>query len=70
MKTSFSVVGDMLVQRRIPANYDGYDQIQKQITKGDARFVNLETTLHYGEHFGNQFSVEAIFAPFRKHSTM
>ena len=55
MKTSFSVVGDMLVQRRIPANYDGYDQIQKQITKGDARFVNLETTLHYGEHFGNQF---------------
>lgn len=28
---------------------------KKQITKGDARFVNLETTLHYGEHFGNQF---------------
>lgn len=56
MKTTFSVVGDMLAQRRIPAGYEGYEKVQEQITKGDARFVNLETTLHNGEYFGNQFS--------------
>ena len=46
----------MLAQRRIPAGYEGYEKVQEQITKGDARFVNLETTLHNGEYFGNQFS--------------
>ena len=56
MKTTFSVVGDMLAQRRIPAGYEGYEKVQEQITKGDARFVNLEPTLHNGEYFGNQFS--------------
>ena len=55
MKTTFSVVGDMLVQRRIPAGYEGYKKVQEQISKGEVRFVNLETTIHNGEYFGNQF---------------
>ena len=48
--------GDALIQRRIPKDYNGIDDIINQICKGEARFVNLETTLHNGEHFGNQFS--------------
>lgn len=51
----FTVVGDMLIQRRIPEGYEGYEQVKEQICKGDARFFNLETTLHKGEHYGNEF---------------
>lgn len=52
----FTAVGDMLIQRRIPEGYQGFEQVQQQIQKGDARFFNLETTLHNGEFAGNQFS--------------
>ncbi len=55
MKMKFTAAGDMLIQRRIPADYEGIDEVIAQIKKGDARFFNLETTLHNGEHFGNQF---------------
>ncbi len=48
--------GDALIQRRIPSDYDGIQDVISQINKGDARFVNLETTIHKGEHFGGQFS--------------
>lgn len=51
----FTVAGDMLIQRRIPNGYDGFDKIKKQIKKGDARFFNLETTLNNGEFYGNQY---------------
>lgn len=55
MKMKFTAVGDMLIQRRIPEGYKGYDEVRKQIKKGDARFFNLETTLNNGEFFANQF---------------
>ena len=55
MKISMTAVGDMLIQRRIPHNDDGFEQVKEQICRGDARFVNLETTLHRGEFWGNQF---------------
>lgn len=55
MKMKFTAAGDMLIQRRIPADYDGMKEVKEQIEKGDARFFNLETTLHNGEYFGNQF---------------
>ena len=55
MKISMTAVGDMLVQRRIPHDSDGFAQVREQICRGDARFVNLETTLHHGEFWGNQF---------------
>jgi len=55
MKMCFTAAGDMLIQRRIPEGYEGFQDVKHQICKGDARFFNLETTLHNGEHFGNQF---------------
>ena len=54
----FTAVGDILVQKRLPAEgYDGFDFIKAFIEEGDARFFNLETTLnHEGECFASQFS--------------
>ena len=56
MKMKFTAAGDMLVQRRIPHDSEGFTEIATQIKKGDARFLNLETTLHNGEHSANQYS--------------
>lgn len=55
MKMTFTAAGDMLVQRRIPEGYEGFEQVRAQIERGDARYINLETTLHDGEFPGNQF---------------
>ena len=53
----FTAVGDILVQKRLPQNYDGFEEIKAFIEQGDARFFNLETTLNYeGECFASQFS--------------
>ena len=56
MKMTFTAAGDMLIQRRIPEGYEGFEQVRDHICKGDARFFNLETTLHNGEFPGNQFN--------------
>ncbi len=55
MKTSFTAVGDMLVQRRIPYESTGFEEVSRHLTKADARYLNLETTLHNGEYYANQF---------------
>ena len=55
-KMRFTAVGDILVQRRLPGAYDGFNEIYDFINKGDLRFFNLETTLHKGECFASQFS--------------
>ena len=53
----FTAVGDILVQKRMPENYEGFEEIKEFIERGDARFFNLETTLNYeGECFASQFS--------------
>ena len=52
----FTVAGDMLIQRRIPENYEGFDEVKRYIEKGDFRFFNLETTISDGEFFANQYS--------------
>ena len=53
----FTAVGDILVQKRLPDTYEGFDEVKTFIEKGDARFFNLETTLNYeGECFASQFS--------------
>ena len=53
----FTAVGDILVQKRLPENYEGFEEIKEFIEQGDARFFNLETTLNYeGECFASQFS--------------
>ncbi len=55
MKTSFTAVGDMLVQRRIPHPSAGFTEISNHLQKADVRYLNLETTLHRGEYYANQF---------------
>ena len=55
-RTSFTCAGDMLVARLIPTTYKGFDKIADYIKKGDVRFCNLETVLHKGENYGNQFN--------------
>lgn len=52
----FSAVGDMLVQRRLPEHYEGFDEIVAQIKRGEMRFFNLETTVHDHESFASQFN--------------
>ena len=53
----FTAAGDAMIQRRIPSDYKGYDELYEFIMQGDARFFNLETTLNYeGECYGSQFS--------------
>lgn len=52
----FTVAGDMLAQRRIPIDYDGFSEVKQYIEKGDVRFFNLETTISDGEFYPNQYS--------------
>ncbi len=53
----FTAVGDMLLQRRFPGNYEGFEDVRSYIAQGDFRFCNLETTVNKeGECFGEQFS--------------
>ena len=52
----FTAVGDMLIQRRIPKQYQGLDELCAFIQKGDLRYFNLETTINRGELWGNQYS--------------
>ncbi|MBO4725416.1 MAG: CapA family protein, partial [Firmicutes bacterium] len=44
------------IQRRIPDDYEGFDEVKQYIKKGDVRFFNLETTISDGEFFANQYS--------------
>lgn len=55
MRTTFSVAGDMLVQRRIPKESLGFSDIGNHLRKADVRYFNLETTLLRGEYYANQF---------------
>lgn len=56
MKMTFSVAGDMLVQRRVHKDSVGFKEVSAHLKKADVRYVNLETTLHRGEFYANQFS--------------
>ncbi|MBO5889244.1 MAG: CapA family protein [Clostridia bacterium] len=53
----FTAAGDAIIQKRIPHNYKGFNDLKQFIEQGDARFFNLETTLNKeGECFASQFS--------------
>ena len=53
----FTAVGDVICQRRLPSDYEGFAPIREFIEQGDARFFNLETTVNYeGECYGCQHS--------------
>ena len=56
MKMTFAAAGDMLVQRRIHKDSDGFSDVSNHLCKADVRYINLETTLHRGEFYANQFS--------------
>ena len=50
----FAAVGDALIQRRIPENYEGFEGIKEWLSGAEARLFNLETTIHReGECYGN-----------------
>lgn len=50
----FAAVGDMLIQRRLPSDYEGFAQIKEWIGEADAKYFNLETTINReGECYGN-----------------
>ena len=51
-----AAVGDMAIQRRIHPQSKGFAEMQAFLSQADARYVNLETTLHKGEYYPNQFS--------------
>ena len=42
----FTAAGDAIIQRRIHADFPGYEELSPFINQGDARFFNLETTLN------------------------
>ena len=53
----FTAVGDVIIQKRIYEEFEGFDELTSFIKQGDARFFNLETTLNYeGEASASQFS--------------
>ena len=54
-KLSISAAGDFLPQRRIPENYDGFEEVSNFIKRADARFFNLETTFPDHTCYGHQF---------------
>ena len=45
-KMTFSAAGDMLIQRLISTEYDGFQQIRDHISKADARFFNFESIIY------------------------
>ena len=53
----FTAAGDMIIQKRICPDYEGFKELAPFIQQGDGRFFNLETTLnHIGEACASQFS--------------
>jgi poly-gamma-glutamate synthesis protein (capsule biosynthesis protein) len=55
-KMTFAAAGDFLATRLVPMDCEGFPEITEYLSKADARFFNLETTLHRGGIPGNQFA--------------
>ncbi len=53
----FTAVGDVIIGRRIQADFAGYNELAPIINQGDIRFFNLETTLNKeGECYASEAS--------------
>ena len=53
----FTAVGDVIIARRIHKDFEGFSELCPIIEKGDARFFNLETTIHReGECYASETS--------------
>lgn len=55
-RMSFTAVGDMLIQRIISTEYNGFKEVSDYIKKGDARFFNFESIIYSDGIWGNQFN--------------
>lgn len=55
-KMKFTAAGDMLIQRVISTEYEGFDAVRDYIKKGDARFFNFESIIYKEGLWGNQFN--------------
>lgn len=55
-KMKFTAAGDMLIQRVISTEYDGFREVSDYIRKGDARFFNFESIIYKEGIWGNQFN--------------
>lgn len=55
-KMKFTAAGDMLIQRVISTEYDGFREVSDYIRKGDARFFNFESIIYKDGIWGNQFN--------------
>ena len=55
-KIKFTAAGDMLIQRVISTEYEGFEQVRDYIKKGDARFFNFESIVYRKGIWGNQFN--------------
>ena len=42
-KMKFTAAGDLLIQRLISTEYEGFNELSDYIRKGDARFFNFES---------------------------
>ena len=55
-KMKFTAAGDMLIQRLISTEYEGFEKVSSYIRKGDARFFNFESIIYREGIWGNQFN--------------
>ena len=52
----FTAVGDMLIQRVISTEYEGFKEVSDYIKKGDARFFNFESIIYKEGIWGSYFN--------------
>ena len=52
----FTAAGDMLIQRLISTEYEGFGKVRDFIKRGDARFFNFESVIYKDGIWGNQFN--------------
>ena len=55
-KMKFTAAGDMLIQRLISTEYEGFETVKNYICKGDARFFNFESIIYRDGIWGNYFN--------------
>ena len=55
-KVTFAAAGDMLIQRVISTEYEGFREIRDYISKADASFFNFESIIYRDGIFGSQFN--------------
>lgn len=54
-KISFTAAGDYVAQKKLVADYEGFEDVRDFISQGDVRFFNYESTIPTDASFGNQF---------------